>query len=86
MTTTARIPGTHAGPYEGRCPKCRSYLCDCPVGFMGRLGYVWCVPCSVALGRDQDEAFEPVRIRNLDHGEECCILCGERLLPEGVRY
>lgn len=85
MSATTRIPGTHAGRYEGRCPGCRSYLCDCPVGFMGRLGYLWCVPCSEADGKDRDDAFEPVRIRNLFDCEECCTTCNERLVPEHLR-
>ena len=81
MSQSVGTPGHHAGPYDGRCRHCGFYLCDCPVGFTSRLGYLWCPPCSHKLGLAD---LEPVTIRNLDHGDECCTSCNERLVLEGL--
>ena len=84
-TQSIGTPGQHAGPYDGRCSKCQSYLCDCPVAFMGHLGYLWCPPCSESVTEPRHLPLEPVMIRNLFDGLECCTSCGESVVPEYLR-
>ena len=54
------------------------------VGYVDRLGYLYCLPCWLAVQMDQRPDAEgyprPVRVDTAPHNVEPCDRCGRRLV------